>query len=192
MMTIHSTDRAGDPARPRRLGALGDAGHQQGDDQRDDGHLQRVEPQGADEADDCRARLVRRRPRRQRRTAPSDQPEDQRGQRPISAKLRRRLSARCGFGRFAQRGFRNLNTTRSVLPRIVGSNTSSCDRRPGCAACRWLPTSSKPARWKSALITSGSIRCSFSTVARVSPLGLRDMVDDADHRRPASSPHRAS
>ena len=43
----HRTRR--DPARPRRFSALCNAGHQQRDDQRDDGHFEAVEPQGADE-----------------------------------------------------------------------------------------------------------------------------------------------
>ena len=58
MMTIHSTDR---PAiRPARAASapLRDADDQQRDDQRNDGHLERVEPQPADHARHLQRRLA--------------------------------------------------------------------------------------------------------------------------------------
>ena len=106
-MTIHSTDRAGDPPGTRRLGALGDAGHEQGDDQRDDRHLQRVQPQGADERGDGQRRVVRDRPASASAAEAEQQSEDQRGQRPISAE--------------ASRGF--LCRLRPVVPLNAASGT---------------------------------------------------------------------
>ena len=70
-------------------------------------------------------------------------------------------------------GFRNLKMKRSVLPADLGvEHVAGCDRRPGFCSRSLSPSSTKPARRKSAFTTAGSIRWSFSTTARVSPPGV--------------------
>src|SRR6185369_1305529 len=124
---------------------------QQRHDQRNDGHLQRVEPQGADEAGNTQHRgtdvfsqSARERPKRQ--------PDDQGAQRPIGAETSRAPGRRLR----AQRGFLNLKTKRSVLPRILGSNTSRLWSSAGLRSMSLVATSWKPARLKSAFTVSGS------------------------------------
>ena len=51
-MTIHNTERPAMRPAERRFPALGDSGHQQRNDQRDDGHLERIQPQRADKPRD--------------------------------------------------------------------------------------------------------------------------------------------
>src|SRR4029079_10944599 len=155
---------AGDAPTERGLGALGAADHRQGDDQRDDRHLEGVEPQGADEPGDCEQIAPRTFGQAHRHRAERE-PDQQRSERIISAKC-------TAAGRLAQRGFRNLKMKRSVLPRIFGSKTGRVWASAGLRRMSLVPTSWKPARLKSAFTTLGSMRWYFSTVARVSSLAL--------------------
>ena len=144
--------------RPRATALADDALDEQCDDQRDDRHLERI-------------RATTRRPsrlspsvracggccRRARRAA---------GRRPARMTIIQALDSEPRFARAAGRRLRALNAAsgtcrlkRSVLPRILGSNTIRLmlvGRIAQHVAAR--RRSSKPARPKSALTTSGSMR----------------------------------
>ena len=62
--------------------------------------------------------------RGRRQHAPSAEADDERRQRLISAEPAAPALRAAGASCRAQRGFLNLKMTRSVLPRIFGSNTS--------------------------------------------------------------------
>ncbi len=125
----------GDPARLRGLGALGDADDEQRDDQRDNGHLERVQPQGADKRCDAQ-RIAACRFTQLACQDAGNEAQDQRGERVISAEIRG-AAAGGGFARtFRQRGFLNRKMKRSVLPLIAGSCTSTCECRRGSATDR--------------------------------------------------------
>ena len=90
--TIQNTDRPAIRPRVRGLRALGDANDEQRHDERDDSHLQRVQPQGPDEA--CRSgQRTRGRPVRGAANETRNEPKDERGQRPISAETALFLAA---------------------------------------------------------------------------------------------------
>src|SRR5947209_2004413 len=163
--------QAGDPSRVSSLRTLRDADDQQRDDQRNDSHLQGAEPQGSDEGRHRKRFIARPLPKVTRKHSAED-PEDQRRERIVSPVIAggghcRRLAVAC-----AQRGFLNLKMKRSVFPRTLGSNTSTSWASPGLRKRSLLPTSTNPARLKSAFTTFGSIRWNLSTVARVSLLAL--------------------
>ena len=183
-MTIHRTDRPAILPAARRFRALRDADDQQRDDQRDDRHLQRVEPQ--------RRRSSRRpaapaRAGRRRATAANARqarPTSKREQRPN----RRAAADRCAAAAVLLAALRSTRLPEAeheavgLAADLRVEDQQACGRRPGCAAGRCSASSTKPARSKSALTTAGSIRCSFSTTCARVAAGPRDMVDDADDR----------
>src|SRR4029453_461125 len=102
---------------PRRgFGAFSDSAHEQRDDEGNDGHLERVQPDRSDET--CnREKVAPHIFGEVRGKCAKREADEQSGERPIGAKS-------CAAVALAQRGFLNLSTTRSVLPRIFGSKTS--------------------------------------------------------------------
>src|SRR5690348_2110135 len=103
-----------------RFRTLGDADDEKGDDERDYRHFQSIQPQGPDKPGGPHDGIVDRR-RQMWRDHPDEEPEDKGRKRPVSAKATPTLSRRLLRGSAAQRGFRNLNTKRSVLPRMLAS-----------------------------------------------------------------------
>ena len=95
-----------DAAAAGRLGGAGDAGYEQRDDQRDDRHLQRIEPQRADDRSDLDQRLAQA-VAGLGRQCPADQADDQRHEHPPGARAADRLGCR-DFGVDAHRGLPEL------------------------------------------------------------------------------------
>src|SRR5690242_20494416 len=101
------------------LRTLRDPDDEERDDERDDRHLQGIEPERADEARDAKHRFANacRYPAGERA---DHKPENERGERPVSAEARSARRRRL----VGQRGFLNLKMKRSVFPAIFGSWTS--------------------------------------------------------------------
>ena len=150
---------AGDPPAARRLRALGDADDQQRHDERDDGHLERVQPQACRRTPAVAETPARIGAARPPANTPASKADDERRKRPIGAEARRPPCSPSALAGLRSTRLPELEDEAVGLAADLRDRTpAGCDRRPGCAACRCSPTSSKPARLKSAFTTFGSIR----------------------------------